>query len=41
LGMAGVQRGIVRRPLPLAPLREALATVQRAELPAGRTASTG
>jgi 2-polyprenyl-6-methoxyphenol hydroxylase-like FAD-dependent oxidoreductase len=41
LGMAGVQRGIVRRPLPLGPLREALATVQRAELPEGRAASAG
>lgn len=41
LGMAGVQRGIVRRPLPLAPLREALATVPRAALPEGRAASAG
>jgi 2-polyprenyl-6-methoxyphenol hydroxylase-like FAD-dependent oxidoreductase len=40
LGMAGVQRGVLRRPLPLAPLREALASVDRPALPAGAAAGT-
>lgn len=35
LGMAGVQRGVFRRPLPLTPLREALAPLDRIALPDG------